>query len=86
MWDTYRAPLQVTNPMPRLDVIFRLPQNLTHHLPAVQLPVGAPKLLKPRDFLRVHRSLDQHGDGLIRPCDVRAMLKRLGLHLSVGDY
>jgi hypothetical protein len=51
----------------------------------LQLPVGAPKGLKPRDFLRVHRSLDQHGDGLVRPSDVAAMLDKLGLKLSVDE-
>jgi hypothetical protein len=32
----------------------------------LQLPKHAPDGLKPRDFIRVHRGLDNHGDGLVR--------------------
>lgn len=78
----------------------------------LQLPKHAPDGLKPRDFLRVHRGLDNQGDGLVRQVgtaynripfncylrsdhdqtgptlqvrmqDVREMLARLGLKLSV---
>ena len=51
----------------------------------LQLPIGAPKGLKARDFLRAHRSLDQHGDGLVRPADIREMALRLRLRLSVDE-
>merc|ERR1711871_1500042 len=49
----------------------------------LQMPKNAPDGLKPRDFLRVHRALGNHGDGLVRMQDVREMLARLGLKLSV---
>ena len=53
------------------------------HPAPLHLPEGAPDGLKPRDFLRVHRSLDNHGDSLVRMADVREMLQRLGVRLSV---
>lgn len=31
----------------------------------LQMPKHAPDGLKPRDFIRVHRGLDNHGDGLV---------------------